>query len=104
MSSKNSVSIVGLFRLTPHRILHFLAFGVLSLCLSLTVGRSYQRLLILGLVVVLGMLIETVEFLGSANRFEFADVRDDALAAFAGCMLAEAYSRRRVADQAGNRF
>jgi hypothetical protein len=81
----------GLFRLTPHRLLHFTAFGLLSVCLCLTFERSYQRILMLGSVIALGVLVESIEFLGSTNPFEFWDVRDDLYAACAGYALVETY-------------
>jgi hypothetical protein len=80
-----------LFNLTPHRLVHFALFGLLSMLLSLTGKRAYQRLLALGSVIGFGLLVEMAEFLFSTNPFEFGDLRDDAWAACAGYALAEAY-------------
>ena len=85
------LGLPGLFRLTPHRLAHFTAFGFLSVCMCLTFERSYQRILMLGSVIALGVLVESIEFFGSTNPFEFWDVRDDLVAACAGYALVETY-------------
>jgi hypothetical protein len=93
------VDIFGLFQLTVHRLVHFAAFGIFAIILTLSGRLVHHRLLGLIGAICFGIVIELVEFLVSTNNFEFEDVRDDTLAALSGYMLTEAYlfltSRRR---------
>jgi len=91
MSPANSFQVLGLFSLTPHRLVHLLAFGFLSACLSLASPRPNQRVLALFAVIALGAFVETVEFFTTTNPFELWDVRDDTYAACAGFALAQLY-------------
>jgi hypothetical protein len=85
-----SSRIPALSRLILHRTAHFSAFGLLALFLSVSLRRPGYRLFALGFVIMLGIVIEVAEFLLSTNPFEFWDVRDDAVAASTGYVLAEA--------------
>ena len=93
-----------LVRLTPHRIVHFSAFGLLSLCSSLAFERTAQRPIGLGAVILFGIAVEILEFLGSTNPFEFSDVRDDIFAACAGYALAGAFFLLRNSEKSAKRL
>ncbi len=85
------VGFFGMFHLTPHRVMHFSAFGILAAVLTLSGSRIRDRLFGLAMAISFGVLIEVLEFLSTTNKFEYWDVRDDALAAFLGFALAEAF-------------
>jgi hypothetical protein len=91
LSSKGHFEVFGLFRLTFHRIVHFVAFGSLAILLSLIGRRIQHRLVALAAVIGFGLLIEILEFRLSTNKFEVWDVKDDALAACVGYALVEVY-------------
>jgi hypothetical protein len=93
-----------LVRLTPHRIVHFSAFGLLSVCSSLALDRATQRTIGLGAVIVFGIAVEILEFLGSTNPFEFSDVRDGVFAACAGYALAGAFFFLRNSEKSAKRL
>jgi len=63
-----------------------------------------QRLMALGAVILFGIIVEILEFLGSTNPFEFSDVRDDVLAACAGYAFAEAFSFLQNSKQSVKRL
>jgi hypothetical protein len=92
MSSTTSAQATPLFRFTPHRIVHLAAFATLAILACLKNERHAGRLYALMLVIGLGLLIETVQFVFSrTNPFEVWDARDDSLAACAGYLLAEGF-------------
>lgn len=86
-----TITFLGLFRITLHRLLHFLAFGLLAAVITLLSSRISHRLSGLGLVICFGCAIEVLQWLQSRNGLEFRDVRDDAVAALGGAILTEIY-------------
>ena len=89
MHSNHPVSVIGL-KMTPHRLVHFLAFGTLSLCSCIAPNQRYLRVALAGTVIMFGLAVETAEFLLSTNPFESWDLRDDAIASLGGYAAAEA--------------
>ena len=89
MNSTTDLGINGLFHLTLHRVVHFAAFGLLSVLLSAAVENFPQRLRCLAIIAAFAILIEQGESLLSHNVFETWDVRDDVFAAMAGLLTVE---------------
>ncbi len=99
MHSAKRVHILGLPPLTPHRLVHFFAFGALSFAGGSYVRESWSRLGCPFLVIGFAILIELAEYLPTDNPFETWDVRDDSLAAVVGWGLSQLISvlRNRLA-------
>ena len=87
--------------LSPHRVLHLLAFGVLAALSAKTTCRPSSRILAVAGVIAFGGAIEMAEFLKSHNVFEFWDLRDDSLGALLGLMVLEISGRLRPGRNLG---
>jgi hypothetical protein len=89
MNSTTDLGVNGLFHLTLHRVVHFAAFGLLSILLCAAVRNFPQRLRCLAIIAVFAILIEQGESVLSHNVFESWDVRDDVFAALGGLLTVE---------------
>jgi len=81
---RHPLPLFGTLHVTPHRLIHFAAFGTLGILVVLISSRAYQMLLGLAAVIILGLSIESVQYLFSTNPFETWDLWDDACAACLG--------------------
>ena len=80
-----------------HRVVHFLAFGSTCLLLMLMANTALGEMLWTALVVLLGCLIETAQYLIYPIPFEWWDVLDDfyaAVAMFAAVQVVNRISRK----------
>jgi hypothetical protein len=81
---RRQLPLFGGLSVTPHRLFHFAAFGLLGILVVLISSRAYQLLLGLAAVITLGLSIESAQYLFSTNPFESWDLRDDICAACVG--------------------
>jgi glycopeptide antibiotics resistance protein len=87
--------IYGMWYFTPHAVLHLVPFGLLGFLASLVSVRWPIRGYAIAGVVVLGFAIELLQFrLHPGNSFESWDLRNDALGACLGALLAYAWSAK----------
>jgi glycopeptide antibiotics resistance protein len=81
------IAIPGPLLITPHSVLHYVSFAALGSLAALARSRVH-RLFGLIAVMLLGFSIETLQYLFSTNPFETWDLRDDAIGAGIGYILA----------------
>jgi VanZ family protein len=93
--------IYGPLYVTPHALLHFWSFGLLGFLASLVSARWPVRGYAISAVITLGLLVEWTQFTTHpGNRFESWDLRNDAIGALLGALLAYTCSARRRASYA----
>lgn len=84
--SRNSVSL-------KHRLIHFVAFGSSFLVLSLLATGRREELEAAGEVMAIGCIVELAQYFISPRRFEWWDVRDDAIGIAVAFLLLQIASR-----------
>lgn len=70
-----------------HRLVHYSTFGFTAWLLLLVARNNRQRCAALITTITLGLGVEVLQHLIYRSDFEFNDVRDDALAACAVCLI-----------------
>jgi VanZ family protein len=92
------IHIYGPLYVTPHALLHFWSFGLLGFLASLVSARWPIRSYAVAAVIALGLFIEWAQFASHpGSRFESWDLRNDAIGASLGGLLAyTCFARRRA--------
>jgi hypothetical protein len=80
---------------TQHRFYHLLSFGSTAYLLTLIARDARERFYGLLFVVLLGVLLETGQYLVFNIHFEWWDVRDDTIGVLAAALLAQSATLRQ---------